>query len=57
MIVGIIAGTDSPVFIASTIAIILSGRKARAAMPAAAAAAAAPTTAPTGRSKQKKRAS
>ncbi|HEX5111052.1 MAG TPA: protein translocase subunit SecF [Vicinamibacterales bacterium] len=67
MIVGIISGTYSTVFIASSIAIILSQRKRRtpatATAPAAAATArpsSAPTTrpsnAPTGRSKQKKRA-
>jgi preprotein translocase subunit SecF len=60
MIVGIISGTYSTVFIASSIAIILSQRKRRTSAPAAAAPAAAPTSrsssAPTSRSKQKKRA-
>ena len=53
MIVGIISGTYSTVFIASSIAIILSQRKKRAPG-AAASAPAAPAGAPTGRSKQKK---
>jgi preprotein translocase subunit SecF len=62
MIVGIVSGTYSTVFIASSIAIILSQRRSRklpsAAAPPAVAPAAAPTTAPTtGRSKAKKRAS
>jgi preprotein translocase subunit SecF len=52
MIVGIISGTYSTVFIASSIAILLSQQKRRVVAPAA-----APATAPTGRSKQKKRAS
>jgi len=65
MIVGIISGTYSTVFIASSIAIILSQQKrrtpAQAASASAPAPAAAPTTtrsssAPTSRSKQKKRA-
>ena len=70
MIVGIISGTYSTVFIASSIAIILSQRRKRAvAQPAAAPATTAPANRPTpagrstpatstpGRSKQKKRAS
>ena len=36
MLVGVVAGTYSTVFIASAIAIILSGRKRTAAAPAAA---------------------
>jgi preprotein translocase subunit SecF len=50
MIVGIISGTYSTVFIASAIAIILSKRKGGTVAPAASK----PATAPAGRSKQKK---
>ena len=54
MIVGIISGTYSTVFIASSIAIILSQRRKRASGAPVSAPAAPPATAPTGRSKQKK---
>ena len=54
MIVGIISGTYSTVFIASSIAIILSHQKGRAAPAATAPAGRTPAAAPAGRSKQKK---